>query len=1004
MKKLLLSITAFMVSLSLAIAQDYPHQKPEVVSVNTMAPRSSFYIQTLDELKSGKEAESSEHYLDLNGAWKFQYFNSELDIPSNVTSTYYDFSAWDNITVPSNWEMQGYGIPIYKNVGFAFKGNGKMPDPEYNPSAVYHREVTVSKDWDGKDIYLRFEGVAGGIYVYVNGKEVGYSEGSKTAAEFKLNDYIKVGEKNILTFKVLKYTSGSYLEDQDFWRLAGIERDVYLWAAKPDHIQDLTIISGLKNRYRDGDLNVEITLSQPNTTPLSWELLENGKVIKKKTISTVKATQLQIKETIKSVKKWSAETPYLYDLVIYNGDEAITKKVGFRTVEVKDHTLQVNGQYLLVKGVNLHDHHMERGHAVTKEDYLEDFKIMKAHNINAIRCSHYPKPSFFYDLCDELGFYVVDEANIEAHGFGNDSQDYHPDEKVSLGYLPLWEKQHMERTIRMYERDKNHPSVIIWSLGNENGNGPNFYKTYDWLKANDKTRPVQSESANYFTNTDISAPMYNTGQTGLDYVRDFDKAPRFQRPYIQCEYAHAMGNSVGDLKEYWDIYRAHKILQGGFIWDWVDQGILTKNEHGEAFFAYGGDLRASRYPNDENFCANGLVNADRKVKPSLLEVKKVYQNINFTLEGGRLMINNEYSFLSTEGYQLKYALKENGKIVEEKSLKLPSIKPMSEKAVVLEAFSKTTEGTEQFLYVSVFNKKQELVGEEEFLIKEKAYVSQLSNTKAKVESTGDEIILSAKNSKLIFSKTTGQALAWMKNGKNILQSPFKPTFWRAPLDNDMGFQIYKALGDWKTANDFQKLMDCSIDKEGKITSTYDVGCAKAKMIYEMDENGLIRISMELFDVTTEMKIPRVGINYAVDGTYDEVEFYGKGPHENYWDRKTSAMMGIYKLKVSDFDFDYIRPQENGARADVRYVKYTKGLEIYGDQPFLFTTHHSTLGDYQEGPKKLQRHSTDIIKRPLTDITIDHLQMGVGGDYSWGGWPIPKYLITPQNYQFSIEIK
>lgn len=991
-------------SISFAEAQDLPHQKPEIVTVNTETPRSSFYIQTKDEVKSGVSSINSQHVLDLNGEWKFQFYNSEVDIPSNFNSPHFNFSAWGNITVPSNWEMEGHGIPIYKNVGFAFKGNGQMPDPAYNPSAIYHKEITPNTSWDGKDIYLRFEGVAGGVYVYVNGKEVGYSEGSKTAAEFNVTEYLNVGETNQLTLKVVKYTSGSYLEDQDFWRLAGIERDVYLWAAQPSHIKDLNIISSLKNKYKDGDLNIEITLSKPNSSKLKWELLENGKIIKSKTIAQVNKTILKVNETIKSVKKWSAETSNLYDLVIYNGEEAVKTKVGFRTVEIKDHTLQVNGQYLLVKGVNLHDHHMTRGHTVTREDYLEDFAIMKAHNINAIRCSHYPKPSFFYELCDSLGFYVVDEANIEAHGFGNDSQYYHPDTTKSLGYLPLWEKQHMERTIRMYERDKNHPSVIIWSLGNENGNGQNFYKTYDWLKENDKTRPVQSESANHFTNTDISAPMYNIAQSGLDYVRDFDKEPRFQRPYIQCEYAHAMGNSVGDLKEYWDIYRAHKILQGGFIWDWVDQGILTKNEKGEEFFAYGGDLRASRYPNDENFCANGLVNADRKIKPSLLEVKKVYQNINFTLSENKLMVNNEYSFLATTNYTLKYQLKENGRVVDEKKMKLPRIQPMSEKSVTLQQFAIDNE-EEQFLYVAVYNEKNELVGEEEFLIQEKKYVSQLSDAKADVEMLNNEVILKSNTTQWIFSKTSGYMVAWMKEGKNILQRPFKPTFWRAPLDNDLGFQIYDTLGVWKKANDFQKLLSFEVNSSsGKITALFDVGVAKVNMIYQMDDQGLLRITMDLFDITTNNHIPRVGINYAIDEKFNQVEFYGKGPHENYWDRKTSAMMGIYQLNVSDFDFEYIRPQENGARADVRYVKFTNGHSIYGEQPFLFTTHHSVLGDYQDGPKKGQRHSTDIIKRPLTDITIDHLQMGVGGDYSWGAWPIPKYLIKPQDYSFSIELK
>ena len=1029
-------------------------ENPEIFHIGREEPTASFY--RYEDEKTALENESWENstfYKSLNGTWSFKYVEGVPERPVDFFKPGYDTSGWDTISVPSNWEVLGYGTPIYTNVIYPFPKNPPFIPHEQNPVGSYKRDFEVPETWNGKDVFLHFGGVSGAMYVWMNGKMVGYNEGSKTPAEFKVTEYLQKG-KNSVAVQVLRWSDASYLEDQDFWRLSGIERDVYLYATNNITIKDYRVIADLENNYTDGkfDLNLQIENSGKKTKGYQIEIkLFDGETEiysdRKQIDFPSGKTNVKFQKLLPKVKTWNAEKPNLYNLLFTVSNkkgkvtEAIASKIGFRKIEIKNNQFLVNGQPVLIKGANLHDHDETTGHVVNEEITLKDMEVMKQNNLNAIRCSHYPKNPFFYRMADKYGFYVVDEANIEIHGMGTTNQGLDNDleaQKIHPAYRPEWKAMHLDRTIRMFERDKNFTSIVTWSLGNEAGNGENFVATYEWLKANDQTRPVQYEGATRYGNTDIQAPMYDRIEAMVAYAENNP-----QRPYIQCEYAHAMGNSVGNLQDYWDVFEKYDVLQGGFIWDWVDQGLKTKNENGIEFYAFGGDFGAGHLQNDNNFCLNGLVNPDRSAHPSLYEVKKVYQYVKFDSENpktGRVTLTNKYDFTNLSEFQFSWKLMENGNEIAQGKFQEIELAPYESKEVQIKLPELSNPEAEYFLNIFMTTKRSYPLIPENFLLAYEQYqltdfvpaVFERDSEGLSVTKVDDTIKVSGDGFEIGFNSGDGSLMTLdYGNGNMILKGP-SVNFWRAPNDNDYGYNMPYKLKKWKEASFNQNFIGLELNSdEGKkvidavkltknpfevknnlqLRANYDLPSVEgqAAITYSINTRGEIMVNTQLRNIKENLPvIPRFGNNMAVDKAYDNVNWYGRGKHENYQDRKTSALVGNYEAKVRDLYFEYIRPQENGNRTDIRTLSFTKadgkGFEIVAPQLFSFSAHHQYNSDFDEGDTKQQRHTYDVPVRDLININIDHSQMGVGGDNSWGFMPREAYQIKPGNLSYSYIIR
>ena len=1007
-------------------------EDPNVFEINRLYPTASFYRYTNKKSALTNEGwENSKLYKSLNGFWNFYYADSIQGRPKNFHKEEFDISNWDSIQVPSNWELKGYGIPIYTNIKYVFPPNPPSIPHKMNNNGSYKKEIVIPKDWRDKDIYLHFGGVSGAMYLWVNENFVGYNEGSKTPAEFKITDFIKKG-KNSISIQVLRWSDGSYLEDQDFWRLSGIDRDVYLYATNKITLMDFKVVSDLSNDYKDGIFDLLLKFENNTTKQLRKEIQvtlldENKELINlsKNIILKPGITEVNLHEKISNVKKWNAESPNLYTMLINYDNEYISAKIGFRNVSIKNNQLLINGTAVSIKGVNLHDHSDINGHVISESLTLKDLRMMKENNVNAIRCSHYPKNPFFYKLCDQYGFYVVDEANIETHGMGATNQGLDENKEkqaIHPAYLPNWKNMHLDRTIRMFERDKNYPSIIIWSLGNEAGNGENFHETYNWLKYNDTSRPVQYEGAMQYENTDIQAPMYWTIQEMEKYAK---KSPK--RPLIQCEYAHAMGNSVGNLQDYWDLIEKYDVLQGGFIWDWVDQGILSTNDKGESFWAYGGDLGGAKLHNDKNFCLNGLVNPDRRPHPSLFEVKKVYQNVKFVplnIEEGDIMIKNMFDFKNLDQFKLSWILMKNGE--EEASgeitplkldahqskkikIKLPSVRdPFASYHLNLYAEVKKNEGLLNAGHIIAY---------EQFELNKPELRSAPKKNHDEIELRvhNDSVFIRSKTFEASFDKKKGMLNKIDYGYGNIFIEGIKVNFWRATTDNDFGYDMPKTLGVWKEATKTQKLISIKekkIDSKTIVVQTiFQLSSVEGNAVfnYRINNSGEVTVTTSIEGLSTETPIlPRFGNNFIIKNKFNKVQWFGRGPHENYQDRKTSALVGKYKASVQQLYFPYIRPQENGTRTDLRWVSFEdnqgKGIIVTAPKLFSFSAHHQYNHDFDAGSSKKQRHFTDIKKRNFVNINIDNEQMGVGGDNSWGRMPLDKYQIKPENLKYTYTIK
>ncbi|MCC9168699.1 glycoside hydrolase family 2 TIM barrel-domain containing protein [Pontibacter harenae] len=1013
-------------------------ENPSIIGLNKEAPRASFMLYSNAQDARTNNYSKSQFHKSLNGQWKFSLVKTPAERPKEFYSESLDDSKWSTIEVPSNWELEGFDTPIYTNVAYPFPANPPYIDNNYNPVGTYRRTFAVPANWQGQEVILHFGSISGYAQVYVNGQKAGMTKAAKTPAEFNITKFLKSGE-NQLAVQVFRWHDGSYLEDQDFWRLSGIERDVFLQALPKLTVWDFFLKGDLDNTYKDGLFSATVDLrqfegSQAGNASVAVELYDknNRRIFSQEKALTIGAAEEEMKfdGVIKNVQKWSGENPNLYDCVITLKDGkgnvlGVTgSKVGFRKVEIKDAQLHVNGVPILVKGVNRHEHDENKGHVISRESMLEDIRLMKLHNINAVRASHYPNDPLWYRLCDEHGMYLVDEANIETHGMGAELQGQF-DKSKHPAYLTAWAPAHMDRIKRMVERDKNHPSIIIWSMGNESGNGPVFHDAYKWIKAQDNTRPVQFEQAGEDWNTDIVAPMYPPIQQMKAYAAS-DKT----RPYIMCEYSHAMGNSSGNFQEYWDIIRSSPKMQGGFIWDWVDQGLKTKDDNGKEFWAYGGDLGGFHLQNDENFNANGLVAADRSPHPGLYEVKKVYQDILFNakdLGKGTITVKNEHNFTDLSNYSFKWQLFKNGELQKEGTFNVKAT-PHQQKEVKLKLPRiNAKDGEEHFLNIYAYTRNAtELVpaghevAREQFSIgSDKYFAAAPSKGKENLKITreADKLQFTAEDVSGEFDTERGR-LNWYgigKEGKRIIKSYPEPYFWRAPTDNDFGNNMQVKSGVWRTAHLNRKVRNVEVaEKQAdgqRITVSYELTDINVPYTVEyfIENDGAIRVTASLDMERRDLpELPRFGMRMELPAQFDNLAYYGRGPWENYSDRKTASFIGKYEDKVANqFTQNYIRPQENGYHTDVRWVRLTnnagQGLMIEGLQPIGFSALNYSVEQMDPGSTKKQQHPTDIRPQNTVFLHIDLKQRGVGGDNSWGMLPHDEYRLLDKKYTYTYKI-
>ncbi|MEM8969763.1 MAG: glycoside hydrolase family 2 TIM barrel-domain containing protein, partial [Bacteroidota bacterium] len=923
-------------------------------------------------------------------------------------------------------------LPLTTDTQEQKKPNPSVIPTEWNPVGSYRRSFSVPENWDEREVILHFGGVKTAFYVWVNGEYVGYSEDSKTPAEWNITDYLQEGE-NTIACEVYRIASGSYLECQDFWRLSGIERDVYLYALPKLSLQDLAIEAGLDDNYQNGLFTAEATMTNYGDNaisdkPLMLQLLDasgNSVYEEEQSVSVESNAEVTVtfETEVENCAPWSAETPNLYTLLItypgsVDGSATVSStQVGFRNVAIENGQLLVNGQPVLVKGVNRHEHHPEFAHYIPRESMEEDIRLMKQFNINSVRTSHYPNDPYWYKLCDRYGLYVVDEANIESHNLGAAQQaPYDPNNHIADD--PTWEKAHLDRIARMYERDKNHPSVIIWSLGNEAGDGSNFVKGYEWLKSKD-SRPVQFEQAQLRPHTDVYAPMYMSIEKMKNYALDV----RADRPLIQCEYAHAMGNSVGNLQDYWNLIESYDVLQGGFIWDWVDQGLVKQTEEGEAYFGYGGDFTGDSIRSDHNFCLNGLVNPARVPNPHLYEVKKVYQDFKaeaIDLSEGKVRLTNEYFFTNLNEYDIRWKLEEEGVLVQEGKLDV-AISPQSSQEITVPYQALDTK-KEQWLTISVHQKQENPLipigyelAVEQLLVKAIEPIVELAPAEfpaLTLEEDTESIIVNGSEFSLRWNKSDGTMQQFRYQESDLLIAPPRPDFWRIPIDNDYGHGMPQRLAIWRDMPNSLQVESPQVKKEGNgAVSVTLPGMlteieAQYNVTYTVHPSGEVTVATAFIPAPYRglPELPRFGMQMKINGSLSEAKWYGRGPHENYSDRKTSALVSQYEMPVEDLYFPYIRPQENGYRTDVRWLELTNsegvGLRITGTPIFCFNANYHDRNDFSNDAQRNFLHTPDIKKQEHITLNIDYGQRGVGGDNSWGALPHTEYMVLPREYYFS----
>ncbi|WP_295127488.1 glycoside hydrolase family 2 TIM barrel-domain containing protein [uncultured Chitinophaga sp.] len=1027
---------AALLATQVAVAQQNDWENPKRYEINKEKARAGFMVFDNAGEISADDYSRSSYYQSLNGKWKFWYADKAASRPTAFYRPDLDDNEWKDINVPSNWELQGFGLPVFTNITYMFPRNPPFVG-DNNPVGTYRKTFTVPANWSDKEILVHFGSITGCAFVYVNGQQVGMSKASKTEAEFNITRYLKPG-RNLLAVQVFRWHDGSYLEDQDFWRLSGIERDVFLYAQPKLTIWDYYVQAGLDDSYKNGVFSVDVDLRKFNgaavkKASLEVRLKDGGKTVyqanKSVTPGGDTSYRISFNNNIKSVKPWNGESPFLYDLELALTDEngkslgIVSQKVGFRKVEIKNSQLLLNGVPLTVHGTNRHEHDEDNGHLPSRALMLKDIQLMKQHNINAVRNSHYPNDPYWYKLCDEYGIYLVDEANIETHGMGAEFQAWF-DKTKHPAYLPAWAPAHIDRITRMVERDKNHASIIIWSLGNECGNGPVFHDAYKWLKERDKTRPVQFEQAGEDWNTDIVCPMY----PGIRSMENYAKATDKKRPYIMCEYAHAMGNGTGNFQRYWDIINSSAHMQGGFIWDWVDQGIKTKTPDGRYFWAYGGDFGAYHLQNDENSCSDGLIGSDRVPHPGLKEVKKVYQDIIFTakdLTQGTITVKNLYNFTSLDRFAYKWVLYKNGELMKEGVFAAKAAPGKSEDVQLALPAVSDEAGVEYRLNVTAYTKTAERLipaghdlASEQFVIGKENYFSSKTDKggELKVTRDGRRLTFTAGNVSGEFDTGSGRLNRYNIAGKRILAQLPEPFFWRAPTDNDFGNGMESNMGIWRTAHVNRKVKDVTIGEQNasgiNIKINYELtGIGVPYTLeYQVQNDGAIKVTAAIDMTGRDLpELPRFGMRMQLPPAYKNLSYYGRGPWENYNDRNTASFIGLYTDSVSNQGTEnYIRPQENGYKTDVRWLRLLNsdgaGLLVEGVQPLGFSALNRMTEDLDPGLTKKQQHWTDIKPRDEVYLHVDLRQRGLGGDDSWGALPHTQYRLLDKTYSYSYIIR
>ena len=1043
-KYILFTLLVITMAKSLVGQEITPFWLDERINEENREPmHASYFVFENEELALKNDWRLSNNYIDLNGSWKFKWVEKPADLPEYFYKTSFNDSTWDDFTIPANWEINGYGYPIYVNQPYEFKNlieiNPPLVPTKYNPTGVYRKEIVINKKWLQKDIFLHVGTAKSNLKVWVNGEYIGYGEDGKLPQEFNISNFIKEGKNNI-TMKVMRWSDGSYLECQDFWRMSGITRDSYLYSRNKVHLRDFELITELDDTYSHGILKILTSFSSSikNTKYRLEILLKDDSIIiaSKELMINELVNDPMVEFSVKNPKKWSAETPNLYTVNFILKDkkgetvETIPQKVGFRKIEIKGGQLLVNGQPVYIKGVNRHETDPTTGQTISKERMEQDIKVLKEFNINAVRTSHYPNDDYFYDLCDKYGIYVVGEANIESHGIGYRITK-------TLGNKPSWEKAHLQRIQRMVERDKNHPSIIIWSMGNEAGNGYNFYRGYLWIKDRDPSRPIQYERATaaawtgkgmkFDWNSDIISPMYSPPDGMEEYIKE---NPNPDRPFIQCEYAHAMGNSLGNFKEYWDLIRKHDNFQGGFIWDMLDQSIYKTKEDGTIIFAYGGDFGPKDVPSDNNFLNNGVFSPERKPNPHAFEVKKVYQNIHTTWADKELTtieIYNENFFIDLSNVTLKWQLLLNGKIADEGHITDLDVNPQQKKNYKLPINSLELANKEVFVNIGYHLKQEEpflrkdyKIAEEQLLLinsSANAIVLNGGNTKMEIVEKDNKVSFKSRNASIVFDRKSGMMKHFQYKNKNILKDGYelRPNFWRAPNDNDMGARSQKKLVSWKTAGENPLLKNWTYkntsDNKVIITANYRLEDVFSDLIlkYEINEDGEILIAQTIkIDTDKEVPMmPRFGMKMTLPKEFENIEYYGRGPHENYADRNNSSFVGLFKQTVKEQYYPYIRPQETGNKTDVRwYTLFEEDavkITIESDTLLGMTALHYLIEDLDDGLEKDQRHANELSERDLTNLLIDHKQMGVASIDSWGALPLEKYRLTDKEYTYQFKI-
>jgi beta-galactosidase len=1043
-------------AISRAAAADTPARQdwenPQLTGINNEPPHATMVVCPDAEtaraigLTTNPQRVKSPFYRSLNGVWKYHYSKNLTQRVPDFWQPDFNDSAWDTIPVPANVEMFGHGIPIYVNIRYPWTWHGAPPNPPFvpldepnNTVNSYRRTFTVPAAWSGRRTFITFDGVNSFFYLWINGERVGMGKDSRTPVEFDITKYLKRG-KNLLAVENIRWSDGSYLEDQDMWRLSGIFRDVYLWSPPNVQIRDFEVKTDLDTDYRDATFGVSVTLAnatgQPAAATVEANLLDaDGQSIVAPRIQMQvnpdgTGGQAMITTTVPNPHKWTAETPYLYKLLLTLKDsagktlEVIPWNVGFRKVEIKDGNLLVNGQRILIKGTDRHEFDPDRGQAITPAIMERDIRMMKQFNLNAVRCSHYPNQTAWYDLCDRYGIYLIDEANIESHGMGYGER--------TLAKNPEWANAHMNRTVRMVERDKNHPSVVIWSLGNEAGFGPNFEATADWIHHRDSSRPVHYERAELDPHTDIVCPMYPRPPSLADYASRPET-----RPYIMCEYEHAMGNGSGDFWSYWNLIYTKPYLQGGFIWDWVDQGLrqrqqplplarFEKTKPGDkTFWAYGGDFGPAGTASDDNFCCNGLVTPDRQPHPGLFQVKHVYQYIHcrpVDLAARSVEVKNWFDFTNLKDLAAgEWRLKGDGRVLQSGPLPVLNLAPRATQTLTIPVKSFTPQpGVEYFLELR-FTLNHDLpwakagheIAWDEFKLPDAAPAPVLSAddfAPLKLAQDGDRATVTGCDFTAIFDKTAGVLTSLQFRGAELIHSPLHPEFWRGETDNDRGRNMLRSQGIWRTAHEGAEVRGVTVTEQPPAhTVVVNVTLALPKVdatwetTYTVCGSGDIIVAAHFKPAKTDLpKLVRLGMQMTLPPGFERVSWLGPGPKETYSDRK-DAPVGIYSGRVDQqFYADYTKPGETGNKVDARWIALSNGkvgLLAIGMPLLSANALHYGTEDLNAG-----KHAFQLPHRDYVTLDLDLVQQGVGGDDSWGAWPHEPFLIPCQEYNYQFRLR